>query len=63
MLHHRIYGNSLELPFFLFFPPQNQAQNRRVACGFRDRENEASPEIGKSSNFFGFRGGLDPLGF
>ena len=48
---------------FLAVSPQNQAQNHWMECGLRDRKNPAFSKIAKSSNFYGFGGGRDPLRF
>ena len=49
--------------FFRAFSPRNRPQIGFLPCGLRDRKNATSSKIAKSSNFYGFRGGLDPSDF
>ena len=63
ILHHDFSGNSDELPFLLSFRPENRAQPLFSECNQRGAKTPSFSKIGRSSDFFRFRGGLDPLRF
>ena len=52
-----------KVPPTRFFSSLNRPQIGFSACGLRDRKNADPSKNGKSSNFYGFRGGFDPLRF